>query len=115
MRSNVIDLFLQSTNIEKFPSSLWGPTADSFDLIVKDVLLPELCMGDWLVWKDMGAYTLALSNTFNGFPIPVVKPFIRKSQWLAFTNTYLCNWKCGLLDLIFTFVPTIKFILLFIH
>lgn len=71
----------QPISEEKFPSSLWGPTADSFDLIAKDVLLPELYMGDWLVWKNMGAYTLALSNTFNGFPIPVVKPFIRKSQW----------------------------------
>jgi len=30
----------------------------------------------------MGAYTLTLSNTFNGFPIPTVRPFIRESQWL---------------------------------
>lgn len=68
---------------EKFPSTLWGPTADSLDLIVKDVLLPELYVGDWLVWRNMGAYTLSLSNTFNGFPIPNVMPFIRKSQWLV--------------------------------
>lgn len=78
-----IDLLLQPRSDEKFPSSIWGPTADSFDLIVKNMLLPELYIGDWLIWKNMGAYTLALSNTFNGFPIPVVKPFIRKSQWLV--------------------------------
>jgi len=50
------------------------------------MLLPELFTGDWLIWRNMGAYTLALSNTFNGFPIPVVRPFIRKSQWLVDKN-----------------------------
>ncbi|KAG5338784.1 DCOR2 decarboxylase, partial [Acromyrmex charruanus] len=67
---------------EKFLSNIWGPTADSYDLILKDVLLPEFHIGDWLVWRNMGAYTLTLSNTFNGFPIPTVRPFIRESQWL---------------------------------
>lgn len=80
------DLSLQPMNNEKFSSILWGPTADSYDLIVKDVQLPELYVGDWLVWKDMGAYTLSLSNTFNGFPIPAVIPFARRSQWLVFAK-----------------------------
>ncbi|XP_011166787.1 ornithine decarboxylase 2 [Solenopsis invicta] len=66
---------------EKFPSTVWGPTCDSYDVIVKDALLPELHIGDWLVWNDVGAYTLCLCTTFNGFPIPKVVPFIRKSQW----------------------------------
>lgn len=65
-------------------STLWGPTCDSYDVILKDVLLPELTIGDWLVWEDMGAYTLSLSTMFNGFPIPVVVPIIRKSQWLVY-------------------------------
>lgn len=68
------------------PSTIWGPTADSHDLIVKNILLPELYIGDWLVWKNMGAYTLSLANKFNGFPIPHVIPFIRKSQWLVFVK-----------------------------
>ncbi|EFN89086.1 Ornithine decarboxylase [Harpegnathos saltator] len=76
-------LLFEPINDEEFSSILWGPTADSYDLIVKDVPLPELYVGDWLVWKDMGAYTLSLSNTFNGFPIPAVMPFVRKSQWLV--------------------------------
>ncbi|KAG5313157.1 DCOR decarboxylase, partial [Acromyrmex insinuator] len=67
---------------EKFLSNIWGPTADSYDLILKDVLLPEFHIGNWLVWRNMGAYTLTLSNTFNGFPIPTVRPFIRESEWL---------------------------------
>ncbi|XP_012230173.1 ornithine decarboxylase 1-like isoform X2 [Linepithema humile] len=84
VQSRLPELLFKPKSDEKFPSSLWGPTADSFDLIVKNTLLPELYIGDWLIWKNMGAYTLALSNTFNGFPIPVVKPFIRKSQWEKF-------------------------------
>ncbi|XP_071563966.1 ornithine decarboxylase 2-like [Temnothorax nylanderi] len=73
----------QPIDEERFLSYIWGPTTDPADLILKDVLLPELYIGDWLVWSNMGAYTLVLSNTFNGFPIPAVKPFIRKSQWLV--------------------------------
>ncbi|XP_011863892.1 PREDICTED: ornithine decarboxylase 2-like isoform X2 [Vollenhovia emeryi] len=65
---------------EKFLSTLWGPTCDSYDVIVKDVLMPELHIGDWLVWEDMGAYTLCLCTAFNGFPIPKVIPFIRKRK-----------------------------------
>lgn len=60
---------------------LWGPTCTSTDLIIKDVMLPELYIGDWLIWKNMGAYTLALSRPFNGFSIPTVFPVIRKNQW----------------------------------
>lgn len=77
---------LQPTSDEKFLSSLWGPTADSYDLILKKVMLPELHIGDWLVWKDMGAYSIAVATTFNGFPIPTVIPIIRKSQWLVRRN-----------------------------
>ncbi|EFN89084.1 Ornithine decarboxylase [Harpegnathos saltator] len=84
LRARVPQLLSEPMSNEKFCSSLWGPTADSYDLIVKDVLLPELHIGDWLVWKDMGAYSIALASTFNGFPIPVVVPIIRKSQWENF-------------------------------
>lgn len=82
---------MQPTSNEKFFSSVWGPTADSYDLIVKDVMLPELNIGDWLVWKDMGAYSIALASTFNGFPIPVTIPIIRKSQWLVNDFTSFCD------------------------
>ncbi|KAL6438466.1 hypothetical protein ACFW04_004515 [Cataglyphis niger] len=73
-------LLSEPVNHEKFLSSIWGPTADSYDLIVKEVMLPELQIGDWLIWKDMGAYSIAVATTFNGFPIPIVIPIIRKSQ-----------------------------------
>ncbi|XP_050450760.1 ornithine decarboxylase 2-like [Cataglyphis hispanica] len=84
LQARIPELPFNLMSDEKFLSNLWGPTADSHDLIFKNVLLPELYIGDWLVWREMGAYTLALSNTFNGFPIPDVKPFIRKTQWESF-------------------------------
>nr|XP_051688025.1 ornithine decarboxylase [Oryctolagus cuniculus] len=52
-----------------FPCTLYGPTCDAFDrLFVAELQLPELDVGDWLVFPSMGAYTSSMSSTFNGFP-----------------------------------------------
>jgi len=50
-----------------FSSSIWGPTCDSMDCISKNALLPELNVGDWLLFENMGAYTVAAASNFNGF------------------------------------------------
>ncbi|XP_077260254.1 ornithine decarboxylase 2-like [Temnothorax americanus] len=81
LQARVPQLLFERISEEKFLSNIWGPTANSYDLIIKNVMLPELQIGDWLIWKDMGAYTLSISCTFNGYPIPIVIPIIRKSQW----------------------------------
>ncbi|KAJ1725313.1 Ornithine decarboxylase [Coemansia erecta] len=52
-----------------FESSVWGPTCDSIDCIVPDGRLPELHVGDWLVFDAMGAYTICAASRFNGFKI----------------------------------------------
>eukprot|EP00127_Corallochytrium_limacisporum_P000645 Clim_evm44s22 gene=Clim_evmTU44s22 len=52
-----------------FQSSLWGPTCDGLDCITKDTLLPELEVGDWLIFENMGAYTNAAGSAFNGFTL----------------------------------------------
>jgi len=51
------------------PTTLWGPTCDSIDKICDAVPLPELALGDWLVFENAGAYTIAGSCKFNGFPL----------------------------------------------
>uniref|UniRef100_A0A182S5Q7 Orn/DAP/Arg decarboxylase 2 C-terminal domain-containing protein n=1 Tax=Anopheles maculatus TaxID=74869 RepID=A0A182S5Q7_9DIPT len=52
------------------PSSLWGPSCDSADIVCERLELPELEIGDFLVFPDMGAYGVTLASCFNGFPIP---------------------------------------------
>jgi len=51
-------------------SYLFGPTCDSIDVICKDIDLPELEIGDWLYFMNMGAYTVASASSFNGFKPP---------------------------------------------
>lgn len=50
-----------------FKCTIFGPTCDSMDCIGKDLLLPELSVGDYLYFKNMGAYTTAAASPFNGF------------------------------------------------
>lgn len=47
-------------------STIMGCTCDSFETICKDSRLPELEYGDWLLWENMGAYTIAGACDFNG-------------------------------------------------
>ena len=49
------------------PSTIYGPTCDGMDTLLRGVPLPDLPMGAWLQWPSMGAYTLAAGTSFNGF------------------------------------------------
>ncbi|PRQ20340.1 putative ornithine decarboxylase [Rosa chinensis] len=48
-------------------STVFGPTCDPVDKVLGGEQLPELEVNDWLVFQNMGAYTSACSNKFNGF------------------------------------------------
>ncbi|KAL3340767.1 hypothetical protein AABB24_029078 [Solanum stoloniferum] len=50
-----------------FPSTVFGPTCDALDTVLRDYQLPELQVNDWLVFPNMGAYTKAAGSNFNGF------------------------------------------------
>jgi ornithine decarboxylase len=52
---------------ERFLSVLAGPTCDSIDVIDEAIMLPELEMGDLIVGRMMGAYTMASATDFNFF------------------------------------------------
>lgn len=47
-----------------------GPSCDSFDVIDKEVLLPEPEVGNRLLILAAGAYTISYASEFNGFSIP---------------------------------------------
>ncbi|XP_031752790.1 ornithine decarboxylase-like isoform X1 [Xenopus tropicalis] len=61
-----------ATEQELFPSNLWGPTCTNVDKLVNEFYLPELETGDWVIFPNMGAYSISMSTTFNGFPQPKV-------------------------------------------
>jgi ornithine decarboxylase len=52
--------------------TLAGPSCDSCDVVARDIQLPEINVGDRLVFYDTGAYTNEYAAAFNGFPIPEV-------------------------------------------
>uniref|UniRef100_A0A8C3SX30 Antizyme inhibitor 2 n=1 Tax=Chelydra serpentina TaxID=8475 RepID=A0A8C3SX30_CHESE len=55
-----------------FSSSLWGPSCDGQDRIADGLQLPDLQVGDWLTFENMGAYTIAASSSFNGYQQPQI-------------------------------------------
>ncbi|KAF6041066.1 hypothetical protein EB796_000607 [Bugula neritina] len=82
-----------------YSSTIWGPACNGVDKILDNVLLPELFDGDWITFKDMGAYSTALSSSFNGMPKP-------KSYYVAEFNGQINGWVEGNLQrisLTFTF------------
>lgn len=48
-------------------TTLWGCTCDSCDFLYKDIQLPPLHIGDWLLFAGSGAYTVSAACDFNGF------------------------------------------------
>jgi ornithine decarboxylase len=53
---------------EKQVSAVFGPTCDAFDTITLSAELPELEIGDLVYSENIGAYSIASSTHFNGFP-----------------------------------------------
>ncbi len=52
--------------------TLAGPSCDSCDVIARNLELPEIQIGERLLFHDAGAYTNEYAAAFNGFPIPEV-------------------------------------------
>jgi ornithine decarboxylase len=50
----------------------FGPTCDSIDVIAKNISFPDLDLGEWVYFGNMGAYTLAAGSCFNGFERPPI-------------------------------------------
>lgn len=63
-----------------FCSTVFGPTCDALDTILTNYKLPELKINDWLVFKNMGAYTKAAGSRFNGFDISAIKTYLAYSN-----------------------------------
>jgi ornithine decarboxylase len=55
-----------------YDCTIFGPTCDSVDCVVKHTKLPEIRPQDWLYFTNLGAYTTASASRFNGFGTPNV-------------------------------------------
>ncbi|XP_070333413.1 antizyme inhibitor 1 isoform X3 [Odocoileus virginianus] len=64
-----------------FTSSLWGPSCDELDQIVENCLLPELNVGDWLIFDNMGADSVHEPSAFNDFQRPAIYYMMSYSDW----------------------------------
>lgn len=66
---------------QEFSSSVWGPTCDGLDCILEDCRLPEMEVGQWIYFHDMGAYTMCAGSTFNGMPRPLCYYYCSAQLW----------------------------------
>ncbi|KAM0905654.1 hypothetical protein ACQ4PT_017252 [Festuca glaucescens] len=65
---------------ETYASTVFGPTCDSVDTVVTGYQLPEMSVGAWLLFDDMGAYTTACASNFNGFSASDINTFLAYSS-----------------------------------
>uniref|UniRef100_A0A8C1VF22 Antizyme inhibitor 1b n=1 Tax=Cyprinus carpio TaxID=7962 RepID=A0A8C1VF22_CYPCA len=64
-----------------FSSSLWGPSCDPLEQVVEHCLLPELAVGDWLIFSNMGASGQEGPATLNDTDQPPVYYTISTDDW----------------------------------
>ncbi|XP_073725886.1 ornithine decarboxylase 1-like isoform X1 [Misgurnus anguillicaudatus] len=64
-----------------YQCSIWGPTCCGLDWMVEQCGLPDMQVGDWLLFENMGAYTVAASSTFNGFKKPDIHYIMSRTAW----------------------------------
>ncbi|XP_068273861.1 antizyme inhibitor 2 isoform X2 [Nyctibius grandis] len=71
-------------------TSLRGPPGHAEDRIADGLELPQLQVGDWLIFEDMGAYTIATSSPPGGCPQPQITYAMSRVAWNA---VQLCQGK----------------------
>lgn len=60
----------QSTDTEVV--TIAGKCCESGDVLLRDVALPRVHVGDWIAVHDTGAYNYAMASNYNRFPRPAV-------------------------------------------
>lgn len=74
-------VLVSTDNVPVYDSVIWGPTCAACDVISESVQLPMLDVGDWIYFHNMGAYTSALSTSFNGMDKPSKRYFCSRYIW----------------------------------
>mmetsp|Transcript_17074 Transcript_17074/g.37027 ORF Transcript_17074/g.37027 Transcript_17074/m.37027 type:complete len:320 (-) Transcript_17074:14-973(-) len=55
-----------------FRSVVHGPSGEDFDIVSASCLLPQMSIGDWLLFQNMGAYTLSIAARSGSLPMRYV-------------------------------------------
>ncbi|GFS45459.1 orn_DAP_Arg_deC domain-containing protein, partial [Nephila pilipes] len=55
---------------QKYRSKIWGQTCCSEDIILEECLLPDMKEGEFIFWKNMGAYIRGTTSNFTLVPYP---------------------------------------------
>ncbi|XP_059951379.1 LOW QUALITY PROTEIN: ornithine decarboxylase-like [Mesoplodon densirostris] len=64
-----------------YSSSISGQTCDGLDCLVEHCNLPKMHVGDWMLFENMGAYTVTAASTFNGFQRPTIYYVMSGPTW----------------------------------
>ncbi|GAB5574835.1 antizyme inhibitor 2 isoform X1 [Prionailurus iriomotensis] len=72
-----------------YSSSLWGPVVDGCDCIAEGLWLPQLHVGDWLVFENMGAYTVGMGSLLEGAQTCRVTYAMSRVAWEALRGQLL--------------------------
>uniref|UniRef100_A0A1W7RA06 ornithine decarboxylase n=1 Tax=Hadrurus spadix TaxID=141984 RepID=A0A1W7RA06_9SCOR len=83
---------LDLKNTPLLKSSLWGPTCDSMDKVMDNCYLPHMEAGEFLVFENMGAYTICAASNFNGFETPPLNFFMPQHALIYLQQ--LPSWPC---------------------
>jgi len=57
---------------ELFASTVHGPSGEDYDLVCPNIDLPQLRVGDWLLFDRMGAYTMSIASCSGRPPVRYV-------------------------------------------
>lgn len=66
--------------LPSYNSLIWGSTLDVCDQLSKLIKLPELKVGDWLYFENVGAYTICSTTEFNSFPTASVHTIVQNKD-----------------------------------
>lgn len=66
LRSPLLPPVSAAEDMQLYPTTLFGPTCDGMDTIVRDDLcsLPALRLGDWVIFRHMGEFIKAHTDKF---------------------------------------------------
>jgi len=81
------------TDEHQYTCRVWGPTSNDLDCIVKECLLPDMDIGEWIIFHEMGAYSMVFASSFNGMAKPKCYYRLPTQEWYGAFSFYYIGCK----------------------